>query len=127
MASDPGFVEHVCDQLRGVGDLTHRRMFGEYALYLDDRVVALVCDNQLFLKPTDEARALLGAPTEAPPYPGARPHFVLDEHLDDRELLHAAFAITAAALPRPKPKKAKGERKPKRQKAAKQPRKPRGA
>ncbi|MCQ1549744.1 MAG: hypothetical protein NOF05_13210 [Candidatus Accumulibacter phosphatis] len=47
-------------------------MFGEYALYLNTKVVAFVCDNKLFLKPTDAGRAVLGAPVEAPAYPGSR-------------------------------------------------------
>jgi DNA transformation protein and related proteins len=104
MASDHAFVQHVCDQLRGVGDLSYRKMFGEYALYVGGKVVGLVCDNQLFLKPTDAGRALLGTPVEGPPYPGAKPHFVLDEHLDNPELLTSLFVATEAVLPRAKAK-----------------------
>ena len=59
MASDADFVGYVCEQA-GLGDaLSYRKMFGEYALYLDGRVVALVCDNMLFVKPTAAGRALL--------------------------------------------------------------------
>jgi DNA transformation protein and related proteins len=107
MASDPGFVQHVCDQLRGAGDVSCRKMFGEYAVYLGGKVVGLVCDDRLFVKPTEAGRQLLGKPLEAAPYPGARPHFVLDEHLDDRELLSAVFRATDAALPPHKAKKKK--------------------
>jgi DNA transformation protein and related proteins len=107
MASDHDFVQHVCDQLRGLPGLSHRRMFGEYAVYVGGKVVALVCDNRLFVKPTDAGRSLLGTPVEAPPYPGAKPHFVLDEHLDDRDLLSAVVRATEAALPAPKPKNAR--------------------
>ena len=59
MASDIGFVEYVCEQIRGAGHVSHRRMFGEFAVYCDGKVVALVCDNQFFLKPTDAGKALL--------------------------------------------------------------------
>lgn len=107
MASDLAYVHHVCDQLRGVGAVSYKKMFGEYALYMDTKVVALVCDNQLFVKPTRAGRELLGAPPEGAPYPGAKPHFVLDEHLDDSALLCAVFNATEAALPAPKPKKRK--------------------
>jgi TfoX/Sxy family transcriptional regulator of competence genes len=52
MASDPDFVDYVREQI-GLGDrLTRRRMFGEYALYVDGKVVAFVCDNSLFVKPS---------------------------------------------------------------------------
>ena len=104
MACDVDFVAHVCGQA-GLGDaLSYRKMFGEYALYLDGRVVALVCDNMLFVKPTDAGRALLDAVDEAPPYPGAKPHWRLDELLDDGERLGRLLRATAAALPRPRPR-----------------------
>lgn len=104
MASDAEFVGYVCEQA-GLGDaLSCRKMFGEYALYLDGRVVALVCDNMLFVKPTAAGRALLGTVEEAPPYPGAKPHWRMDEVLDDGERLGRLLTVTAAALPLPKPK-----------------------
>lgn len=104
MASDPGFVQHVLDQLRDVGDVTHRKMFGEYGIYVGAKMVAMVCDDQLFVKPTEAGRALLGTPEEGAPYPGAKPHFLLNEHLDDRALLASVFLATETALPLPKPK-----------------------
>ena len=106
MATDAGFVEHVCDQaqLRG---LTYRKMFGEYALYVDGKVVALACDNSLFLKPTDAARALLKTEPDGTPFPGARPHYRIDMALDDPPLLNRLLRDTAAVLPAPKPKPVK--------------------
>ena len=66
-------VRYILDQA-GLGDrLTSRKMFGEYALYLDGKVVALVCDDQLHLKPTEAGRGSLGDVTLARPYPGAKP------------------------------------------------------
>lgn len=106
MATEQSFVEHLQSQ-SGLGhDLSFRKMFGEYALYLHGKVVAFACDNQLFLKPTDAGRALLGAVAEAPAYPGSKLYFRLDEQIDDRDLLRRAFVVTADALPLPKPKAA---------------------
>jgi TfoX/Sxy family transcriptional regulator of competence genes len=48
------------------------------------KVIALVCDNQLFIKPTAGGRSMIGNVVEAPPYPGAKPHFLIGEQLDDR-------------------------------------------
>ena len=104
MASDIGFVEYVCEQIRGAGRVSHRRMFGEFAVYCDGKVVALVCDNQCFVKPTAAGRALLGAVTEAPPYPGAKPHYLLAGQLDDAALMARLVRLTAAELPVPKPR-----------------------
>lgn len=116
MASDPDFMQYVREQLSGVHGLSDRKMFGEYALYVGAKVVALVCDNQLFLKPTDSGRALLDDPTEAPPFPGAKPYLLLDSALDDRELLAELFAATERELPAPKPSRSR-----KSTKASKQP------
>jgi TfoX/Sxy family transcriptional regulator of competence genes len=112
MGSSIETVQFVCDQAGLGARLTYRKMFGEYALYIDGKVIALVCDDQLFLKPTPEARAFLGDVPEAPPYPGCKPFPVLSAELDDPERLRAAFEITARALPEPKPK-AKAKKKAK--------------
>ncbi len=107
MASDPDTVAYICDQAGLGAALTHRRMFGEYALYLHGKVVAFVCDNQLFLKPTPEGRAFLGTPVERPAYPGSKPYYLLTDELDDRDRLRQALRVTEAALPTPAPKRPK--------------------
>ncbi|HEY9194126.1 MAG TPA: TfoX/Sxy family protein [Methyloversatilis sp.] len=107
MASDQDYVDYIRDQAAPVVEISYRKMFGEYALYLDGKVVALVCDNHLFVKPTAEGRALLGTVTEQVPYPRGRPHFLIADEIDDRELLQRLLAVTARALPMPKPKPAK--------------------
>lgn len=110
MATDPAFVEYLLDQLADLADVSARRMFGEYALYVGPKVVALACDNQLFVKPTAAGRALLGAPVEAAPYPGAKPCFLIDRQLDDAAFMAALVGATASELPLPKPKKPKRKR-----------------
>ncbi len=107
MASDPAFVTFVCKQLAAVDALSTRKMFGEYALYAGPKVVALVCDNQLFVKPTAAGRVLLGDPVEAAPYPGAKACFLIDEQLDDTALMAALILATERELPMPKAKKPK--------------------
>ena len=104
VASDRDFVEYVANQA-GLGSaLTHKKMFGEYALYLNGTVIAFVCDNQVYVKPTPAGRSVLQTVAEHPPYPKAKPYFRLDAELDDRELLRQLFQVTARALPLPKPK-----------------------
>ena len=106
MATEQAFVEFIQSQ-SGLGTaLTYRKMFGEYALYLHGKVVAFACDNQLYVKPTEEGRALLGTVSEHPPYPGGRPHFRIDGETEDRDLLQALLRTTARHLPPPKPKPA---------------------
>lgn len=107
MATDLGFVQYVNEQSGLGAALTHRRMFGEYALYLHGRVVAFACDNQLFLKPTEVGRRMLGTVTELPAYPGSKLYFRLLDELEDRALLQQVLVATADALPLPKPKAAR--------------------
>jgi TfoX/Sxy family transcriptional regulator of competence genes len=109
MASDREFVTFVCEQLRGAGEISSRRMFGEAAVYLDGKVVGLVCDNQLFLKVTEPGRAKIGSPVEAPPFPGASNWFLMTD-LDDPEFLADLARTTAEALPAPKIKTKKTRR-----------------
>jgi TfoX/Sxy family transcriptional regulator of competence genes len=73
MASHIDTVLFIADQ-SGLGSrLTWRRMFGEYALYLNTKVVGFVCDDRLYLKPTPPGRALLDTPTEAPSMARTKP------------------------------------------------------
>jgi TfoX/Sxy family transcriptional regulator of competence genes len=109
MASDREFVTFVCEQLRGAGEISSLRMFGEAAIYLEGKVVGLVCDNQLFLKVTEPGRAKIGSPVEAPPFPGASNWFLMTD-LDDPEFLADLARTTAEALPAPKIKTKKTRR-----------------
>lgn len=105
MASDQEFMDYVSEQLRGVPRVSHRKMFGEYAVYVGEKVVALVCDNQLFVKPTAAGRALIGTPVEAPPFPVAKPFFLIEGELDDAGFMARLISATERELPVPKPKK----------------------
>ncbi|MDB6008419.1 MAG: hypothetical protein JWL65_669 [Gammaproteobacteria bacterium] len=109
MASDREFVTFVCEQLRGAGEISSKRMFGEAAIYQNGKVVGLVCDNQLFLKATEPGRAKIGSPVEAPPFPGANNWFLMTD-LDDPEFLADLVRATAEALPAPKIKTKKTRR-----------------
>jgi TfoX/Sxy family transcriptional regulator of competence genes len=109
MASDREFVKFVCEQLCNAGEISSRRMFGEAAVYLQDKVIGLICDNQFFVKATEPGRAKIGVPTEAPPFPGANNWFLMVD-LDDPEFLADLVRTTAAALPSPRVKTTKRPR-----------------
>ncbi|MDQ0639675.1 TfoX/Sxy family transcriptional regulator of competence genes [Pedobacter sp. W3I1] len=107
MASDQKFVDFIIDQIDYSGQVTYKKMFGEYGLYFEDKLFALVCDNKLFIKPTLSGRAYIKDVVEASPYPGAKNQFLIEEQLEDREWLKKLVSITVAELPEPKPKKKK--------------------
>ena len=85
MSSDLDFVEFVVDQIEQAGDISYRKMFGEYALYCRGKVVALICDNQLFIKPTEAGKSFIGNVVEAPAYSGAKPSFLIEDQIENRD------------------------------------------
>jgi TfoX/Sxy family transcriptional regulator of competence genes len=107
MATDRSFIEYVAEQSALGERLSFKRMFGEYGIYIDGKVVAFACDNSLFVKAADATAMLTAELPRHPPYPGAKPYPVADELLDDSERLQALLVATAKAMPEPKAKKPK--------------------
>jgi DNA transformation protein and related proteins len=104
MASKQQNLDFVLEQL-SLDGVTSRKMFGEYAVYYRDRVVALFCDDQLFVKPTNAGRAFIGKVSEGAPYPGAKPWFLISgDRCEDGDWLSELVRMTAAELPPPKAK-----------------------
>ncbi|UVO51895.1 TfoX/Sxy family protein [Sphingomonas sp. SUN019] len=108
MASDRNTVAFIVDQIAAAGDIAARPMFGEYGIYCDGRIVALICDDQLYVKPTPAGRAFAGEIAEGQPYPGAKPCLLIDpDRWDDGDWLSELIRRSAAELPPPKPRKTK--------------------
>lgn len=73
MASRQSTIDYILEQISSAGAVSARKMFGEYGIYCDGKIVALVCDNQLFVKPTTAGRGFVGTCNDVSPYPGAKP------------------------------------------------------
>lgn len=97
MASHPDFVNYVAEQLRETGSIRSRKMFGEYGLYCDGLFFAVICDDQLFIKPTAEGEAAFPRLPKAPPYEGAK-DYILMEDVDDRDTMTALVRLTCLVL-----------------------------
>ena len=111
MASSLNYVEFVAEQMSGAGNITYKRMFGEYGLYCDGKYFGLVCDDRTLVKATPAGEALLPDCPRGIPYEGGGEMLLPD--VEDRETLAELVRVTCAALPERKPKKkvAKKERK----------------
>lgn len=106
MASKQSTVEYLSEQIARAGVIRYRKMFGEYAIYCDEKVVGFVCDDQLFVKPTAAGRELIDVLEEAPPYPGAKDYFLISpDQWEDHEFMSQLIRDTASELPLPKVKK----------------------
>ena len=98
-------MTYLLGQVEHAGSIFARRMFGEYALYCDGRTVALVCNDDLYVKPTKAGKAYLGEVTEGTPFPGAKRWFYISgDQWEDADWLTQLLRQTAAELPLPKPK-----------------------
>ena len=107
MASTRDFVDFVVDQLDADCGVTSRMMFGEYALYSRGKLFALICDDQLFFKPTQGGRDFIGSVIEAPPYPGAKNSFLIRDQIDDGAWMSQLVRVSVKELPEPKKKKSR--------------------
>lgn len=102
MASKQSTVDFIVGQIAAAGTVTAKKMFGEYGIYYDGKVVALVCDDELFVKPTTAGKAFSSKLKEAPPYPDAKPSLLVPaDKWDEPEWLSKLIRITATELPVP--------------------------
>jgi TfoX/Sxy family transcriptional regulator of competence genes len=111
MATDKEFVDFVLDQIDNAGEVNAKRMFGEWGVFSNGKIFALICNSKLYIKPTKAGRAFIQNPVEAPPYEGAKPSFLIEDKLEDREWLSNLVRISLKELPEPKPRKKKAKNK----------------
>ena len=107
MACTQEYVDYVIDQIDNAGEITGKKMFGGYSMYSDGKLFALICDDNLFVKPTEAGRKFIKEVVEAPAFKGAKLSFLIGENIEDRDWISNLVRITVAALPNPKPKKKK--------------------
>jgi DNA transformation protein len=99
MATRQATVDYLLEQMRGAGDVSARKMFGEYGVYRGGTIVALVCDDDLFVKATDAGRAYYPTAKMASPYPGAKPALLVPgDRCEDADWLAGLISCTSAAL-----------------------------
>lgn len=106
MASSLEFVQYVCEQSSGAGKMTYKKMFGDYGVYCNGKIIGLVCDNQFFVKKTAAGASVLPDCAEASPYDGAKLHYLIED-VENRELMSRFISATYDELPASKPKKKK--------------------
>lgn len=107
MSTSQSTMDYILDQLSPLRDVSARKMFGEYALYYEGKVVGLVCDNKLYIKITEPGKEFVDEfYQEGFAYPGAKVSMFIDEErIEDSGWLSELVRITAESLPIPKKKK----------------------
>ena len=54
MACLPDFVQYIIDQCSGAGEIAVKKMMGDYCAYCDGILFGLICDNNFYVKVTDQ-------------------------------------------------------------------------
>ena len=100
MSSKKDFLDFVIDQIRDQELIKSRKMFGEYAICYDEKVVALICDDKLFIKNTIDGIRFFEQEYGkenihlAPPFKGAKDWILLEDEIENREFLNELIEIT---------------------------------
>ena len=84
MASTKEYRDYILEQLSLVPGISCRPMMGEFLLYANGVLFGGIYDDRLLVKKTD-GNAEFGM-SEALPYEGAKPMYLVDE-VDDKERL----------------------------------------
>jgi len=105
MSTTQDFIEYVCEQIRGIGNVRSKKMFGEYMIYVNEKPILLVCDNIVYVKELECINEKMKQAEKGFPYSGAKEHYILD--IDDADFAKEIIRILEPVTPLPKPKKKK--------------------
>lgn len=105
MATSQEYIEYVCEQVKGIGEMRYRKMFGEYMVYINDKPVLLVCDNTVYVKILDCLSMIMDNAMKGFPYDGAKEHYILD--IDNQDFARQVVCILEANTCVPKKRKKK--------------------
>lgn len=99
MSTQPQTTDFILEQLSGL-NVRVRKMFGEYALYCDEKLPAFICDDTLFVKILDANEKLAEGLDKGPCYPGSKDYYIVpSERLEDHAWLQDFIQTTADAVP----------------------------
>ncbi len=108
MATSKEFHDYIVESLGKVGDISTRKMMGEYCIYYQGKLIGDICDNCLFLKPTESVLRLMPDAERAYPYEGSKSLMVVADDVEDTKLMTKVLNGMYGELPEPK-KKSKGQ------------------
>ncbi len=105
MATTNEYIEYVCEQINGIGAIRYKKMFGEFMVYVNDKPIIIVCDNNAFVKKLECIEEMMKDSKLGYPYKGAKEHYILD--IDNSEFCKNVVSKIEEVTPMPKPKKKK--------------------
>ena len=105
MATSPSYIDYICEQLEGIGEIRYRKMFGEYMVYINDKPVMTVCNDTIYIKKLECIQDLMKEASVGYPYEGAKEHYILD--IDQKEFSREIITKVEEVTPLPKKKSKK--------------------
>ena len=105
MATSKEFHDYVVECLNRAGDVTTRKMMGEYLVYYRGKLIGDICESCLLLKPTESALRLLPDADRAFPYEGSKTLMVVVDDVENTALMAEVLEAMYRELPEPKKKK----------------------
>lgn len=78
MACTIEFIDSICDALSPLGEVSCRKMMGDYVIYVNGKCIITACDNVAFVKKLPCIASLMTEAECGSPYPGAKEAYILD-------------------------------------------------
>ncbi|MCI9104335.1 MAG: competence protein TfoX [Lachnospiraceae bacterium] len=109
MATTKEFHDYIVENLQKVGDVATRKMMGEYCVYYQGKLIGDICDNCLYVKPTESVLRLMPDADRAYPYEGSKTLMAVVENVEDTEFMEKLLSAMVKELPEPKKKTKKAK------------------
>lgn len=90
--------DYILENLRRAGNVTTRRMMGEYLVYFNGKLVGDICDGTLLLKQTPTALRLLNGAELAFPYEGSKTLMLAVEDFENTDLMRQVLTAMYGEL-----------------------------
>ena len=103
MACNIEYIEHLCSLLSSLGEVSYRKMMGDYIICLNEKCIITACDNMAFIKKLPCLEEMMYNAETGHPYAGAKEAYILDT--SDRNLIRKVIPVLWDNLPLPKKKK----------------------
>ncbi len=104
MATSKEFHDYIVENLRKIGEVSTRKMMGEYCVYYQNKLIGDICDNCLFLKPTESVLRMMPDAERDYPYEGSKTQMVVVDDVENTELMTEVLNEMYKELPEPKKK-----------------------
>ena len=102
MATSKEYHDYIVECLSKAGDITTKKMMGEYCIYYQGKLIGDLCDNRLLVKQAETSIRLLKNCQLEYPYEGSKTLMYVVEDVEDKDLMSELLKGLYVELPEPK-------------------------